>query len=163
MQKTIKDYAKKILKDSGCDIYSYGNSEMREFLLQDLKEAYPDGMEYPYIDVANAILAISKPRPIVRKKYKLIYNTENDTDGIEYDSLEMAKDAAIEILVEWMIEEQTKWKNGEPTEEQKNDWNYMVHNCYVEVFKYNKDMDEYEEYWEPSYEDEKEIGWEELT
>ena len=51
----IREYAKKILDDHGCDQYTYGG-EFSKHILNDLKTEYPNGMEFPYIDVANAIL-----------------------------------------------------------------------------------------------------------
>ena len=58
---TIHEYAKKILSDHDCNEYSYGD-DTTETVLSDLKIAYPDGMEYPYESVAQAIKDISKPR-----------------------------------------------------------------------------------------------------
>ena len=59
----VQKYAKKILSDHDCNEYTYGD-DAYETVLSDLKEGYPDGMEYPYEDVARAIKDISKPRYI---------------------------------------------------------------------------------------------------
>lgn len=61
--KTISEYAMDILKENGCDEYTYGhNSEWckPEKIAEELKQAYPNGMAYPYMDVATAIREISK-------------------------------------------------------------------------------------------------------
>lgn len=60
--KTINEYAMDILKEHGCDEYTYGGNHdfcKPERIAEDLKTAYPNGMAYPYMDVANAIREIS--------------------------------------------------------------------------------------------------------
>lgn len=58
----IHDYALSILKEHGCDIHTYGDCHVSvDSLENELREAYPDGMQYPHRDVAQAILDISKP------------------------------------------------------------------------------------------------------
>ena len=158
---TIKEYAKKILTDAGCDEYTYGG-EYSKHVLDDLKKAFPNGMEFPYIDVANAILEISKPEPIYRAPWKVIYDTEHFCDSVNTNSFEEAKDIAIGILVDWLCDELSRYPIDlhEWTEDQIEDWDYFIGNCSVSVSKYHPMEDEYEdEYWIPSYEDEKEIGW----
>lgn len=158
---TLENYAMKILADAGCDCYTYGD-EQATHLMDDLKEEYPNGMEYPYIDVANAILAISRPRPIVRKPWQMLWDNGEDCSGIGYDSFEAAKDAAEDTLAEWIASECACWLTDTPDEEERDRFNYMIGTCSVEVHKYNKDTDEYELYWTPSYEDEQRIGWVEI-
>lgn len=157
--KTLENYALKILADHGCDCYTYGG-EYSKHVLDDLKEAYPDGMEFPYVDVANAILNISRTRPIYKAPWQMVYDTDTCTDGIDYESFEAAKESAFDTLLEWMAEERSRWANDTPTEEEIEDYDYMIYNSSTSVYKYNPYTDEYEEYWSPSYEDEKEIGWE---
>ena len=155
----LETYARKILADHGCDIYTYGG-EWSKNVLDDLKEAYPEGMEFPYVEVANAILEISRAKPIERKPWEVAWSTEDTSDGYCCDSFEEAKDGALDILATWQVEKIAEFKDSfNPTEEEIADYNYMIDNCYVEVHKYNPDTDEYEEYWEPSYEDEKSVGW----
>lgn len=157
---TVEEYARKILSDHGCDEYSYGG-EQAKYVLKDLKEAYPNGMEYPYIEVANSILSITKERPLVRHPYMMIWDNDSDCDGIGCDSLVAAQCSAEDTLVEWMTQTRTEWKDlFNPTEEELEDYNYMICSCSAHVGKYNPDTDEYEEYWWP---DEDEIGWKELT
>lgn len=158
MNTNINQYAMKILSDAGCDIYTYGG-EFSKHILDDLKTAFPDGMEYPYVDVANAILAVSRPQPIERKPFRVIWNTVNDTDGIDCDSLEEAKGLATDILIGWMIEELNGKTSATLSEEERDSWNYMIYNCYTEIYKYDPDTDEYEEFYSLSEEEEEAIGF----
>ena len=163
MKKEIKDYARQILADHNCDEYTYGGTNPLT-ILDELKEGYPDGMKYPYVDVANAIASISKPRLIKKAKYRTVYDAESFCDGIEHDSLEAAKADAQETLIEWMTEERSEWKDVfNPTKKELDRYNHMICNCSTWVSKYNPMTDEYEEYWSPSYGDEESIGWKELT
>ena len=164
--KNIKAYAQRILKEHGCDEHSYWGTDGKT-IVNDLKEAYPNGMEFPYVDVANAILVLSKPKLIVRKPYMMVFNTESCTDGIEFDSLEAAKNDALDTLILWMTEirQENKISSNDLStwsEKAKEDWDYMIYNCSVEVRKYDPKTDEYDFYepiWEPSYEDEEVVGW----
>lgn len=158
---TLENYALKILADSGCDCYTYGG-EYSAKIMDDLKEGYPGGMEFPYIDVANAILEISRPKPIVRKPWRMAFETDDTVDGVDFDSFEAAKADAEDTLVNWMVEEQSKWRSEKPTKEELEDYNYMICNCSVRVDRYNPTTDEYEEYWSPSCEEEEKIGWKEI-
>ena len=156
---TLEEYAKKILTDAGCDEYTYGG-KLADKLLDDLKEAFkPEEMEYPYVDVANAILAMSKPKPIKRAPWMMIWNTDDCTDGEGCDSYEDAVNVALNICEIWM---EFNWDNP-PTQENVDDWNYMIGENYCFIRQYNPQTDEYEgEYWVPD-EKLKEIGWKELT
>ena len=155
----LETYARKILADHGCDIYTYGG-EWSKYILDDLKKEYPDGMEFPYVDVANAILEISRAKPIERKPWQVVWSTEDCTDGYGCDSFDEANDSALDTLATWQAEKIAEFKDCfNPTEEEIDDYDYMIANFYVKVYKYNPNTDEYEEYWEPSYEDEKSVGW----
>ena len=160
---TIEEYARKILADHDCDEYTYGG-EYSKHVLDDLKEAYPNGMEFPYVDVANAILAISKVRPIVRAPYRMNWSNDSCCDAIDYESFGAAKCAAEDTLAEWMCQERGEWKDFfNPTDEELDDYNYMIFNNSAGVAEYDPMTDEYEEIDGLSYEDEKNIGWRELT
>lgn len=160
---TIEEYAKKILADHNCDEYTYGG-EYHKHVLPDLKAAYPDGMQFPYVDVANAIIAMSKVKPIVRDPWMMCWYTDSDCDGIGFESFGAAQIDAKDTLINWMCEERGEWSDMFcPTEKELDDYNYMIYNCSVEVRKYNPDTDEYEEYWSPSWEEEEQLGWYELT
>ena len=160
---TLENYAMKILADNGCDCYTYGG-EYADKLMDDLTESYPNGMKFPYIDVANAILSISRVHPIVRAPWKMVYDGGDFVDSSNHNSFEEAKSDAIETLFGWMHERSASWKfgdNGEafPTDEQIEEWNDMIESCSVWAEKYNADKDEYEEYWFPPYDEEDKIGW----
>lgn len=156
--KQVEEYARKILTEHGCDEYTYGD-EKAERVLEDLKEGYPNGMSFQYVEVANAIKRISKPHLIERKPFCVVYETDSFIDGFECDTFEEAKDDAIKTLVQWMVDEQSDWKSDNPIEEEKENWDYMIYNCSSYVKKYNADTDEYEDYWYPSAEELEEIGW----
>ena len=160
---TVAEYAKKILKDHGCDEYTYGG-EYGKHVMEDLKEAYPNGMEFPYIDVANAILSISKQKPIVRAPWIVVWDNGECCDSVDAESFELAKCHALSILMTWMFEARDVWEDVfNPTDDELNTYNYCICESSVEVQKYNPSTDEYEEYWAPSDEDEAEIGWRELS
>ena len=158
---TVDSYAMKILSDHGCDCYTYGGEDCKH-VLDDLKEGYPDGMEFPYIDVANAILRISKPRELYKAPFHMVWSNEHSCDGVDCESYEAAKCLAEDTLLEWEMEEICKWEGGVPTEEQIEDWNYMVFNCYTLIYEYDPMTDEYVERDGLSYEDEEKIGWREI-
>lgn len=160
---SVEAYALAILAEHHCDCYTYGG-ESGQCVLDDLKEGYPDGMEYPYIDVANAILSISRVRPIYRAPYRMVFDTDSFCDGIDFESFGAAKCDAEDTLINWMVEERNNWKDCFcPTEEELDNYNYMICNCSVEVRKYNPDTDEYEEKWSPDWMEEEQLGWKELT
>jgi len=160
MKKELKTYAQKILSDHNCNEYSYGGVQPEQ-ILRDLKEAYPDGMEFPYVDVANAIMTISKMQPIKRSEWAVLWDTDSCSDGYDCSSLGAAKAAAEDTLVEWMCQARSEWQDVfHPTEEELDDYNYMIWNSGARVGKYNPDTDEYDDYWYP---DEEELGWKELT
>lgn len=160
---SVEAYALAILAKHGCDCYTYGG-EFSKHVLEDLKEGYPDGMEYPYIDVANAILSISKVRPITRAPFRMVWDTDTCCDGIDCESFGAAKCQAEDTLVEWMTQERSEWADVfAPTEEELDNYNYMICNSSVSVYKYDPDTDEYVEEWGPSYEEEEALGWKELT
>ena len=161
---SVEAYALAILAEHGCDCYTYGG-ESGAYVLKDLKEGYPDGMKYPYVDVANAILAISRMRPIYRAPYRMVWDNDSCCDGIDCESFDEAKAQAEDTLVEWMVQERNEWKDPFcPTEDELDNYNYMICSCSCSVYKYDPDADEYEEAEDAlDYEAEESIGWKELT
>ena len=123
------------------------------------------------MDIAiHGIMNINNPiQHGKRMDYQMVYNTEDNTDGLYYATLEEAQASAIDTLEQWIIEERENWKCTdkiddtitiyEPTKTQKDKWDYMINECYVEVKKYNPDTKEYEDYWSPSDDELREIGW----
>lgn len=158
MRKVVKDYARKILADHGCDKFTYGDTPSST-ILRDLKEGYPNGMDFPYVDVANAIMAISKRKPIVRETWHVMWDNEACCDGYKTRSLAQGKQDVLDLLIEWMVQEQAEWASDIPTGAEADHWNYMVYNFSAGVGKYNPDTDEYEEYWYPSDRQKERIGW----
>lgn len=157
-EQEVVEYAKTILSDAGCDKYTYGG-EWAKFIMNDLKIAYPNGMKYPYIDVANAILAMSRPTPIYRAPYRVVWETPNDCDGCNHESFGAAKADAEDTLINWAAEEASTWENGIPTDEQVESWDYLIYNYGVRIDKYVPERDEYETVWEPDHSELAAIGW----
>lgn len=117
----LKRYALKILSDASFDLHTYGG-EFSTRIMDDLKRAYPNGMKYPYIDVANTILSMSTPKPIVRSPYRVVFSNGIVTcDRYSHDSLEEAKLQC-----------------------------YANPKSYVYVEQYNPETDEYDKIWCPS-------------
>ena len=95
-------------------------------------------------------------------KYTMIYDGDSFIDGIDYDSIESAIASAEDTLCEWLCEGMHDWKfddNGipQPTEEQIEEWNYMIENCSVWVVPKGKDYDD--AVWTMSDELCDQIGW----
>lgn len=157
-EKEVEEYARKILAEHGCDEYTYGD-ESAETVLNDLKKGYPNGMSLPYVEVANAIKRISKPHLIERKPFCVVWDCDSFSDGMGCDTFDEAKSDAFETLIQWEVDEIQNWKSQNPTEEEKENWDYMIYNSISYVKKYNENTDEYEDYWYPSDEELKEIGW----
>lgn len=161
--KDINNYAMKILAEHGCDCYTYGNCAS-ECVMKDLKEAYPKGMEFPYIEVANAILNISRPRPITRSPWRLVWDTDSDCDGVDFGTFAIAKSNSEDLLLEWMAQTRQGWKDvWNPTDDELDGYNYMIETCSVSVHNYDPNTDEYTEFWSPDQRDLERLGWRELT
>ena len=158
MRKVLKDYARKILADHGCNEFTYGDTPALT-ILSDLKAGYPDGMDYPYVDVANAIMAISKRKPIKKDTWHVCWDNDSCCDGYSTPSLAAGKQDVLDTLIEWMCQEQSEWQSDIPTGAEADNWNYMIFNSSAGVSKYNPDTDEYEEYWYPSDKQKERIGW----
>lgn len=157
----LNKYAKDILTENGCDEYTYGDEPV-ETILEDLKWKYKDGMQYGYnyVEVANAIKMISKPNLIERKMYSAVWSTENTCDATYYDTFEEAKGDVMDTLMQFQAMEAAEWSDPKNlTQEDVEAWDYMIYNSYAYVCKYNAEDDSYVEYWYPSEEEEREIGW----
>ncbi len=146
---TVMEYAQMILKESHCDEYAYSNHD-GELIMRHLKKAYPEGMEFPYVDVANAILLMSRPLLVERKPYCAIWNTDSCCDGVQCDSLEDAQSAVVNFYETWM---------DSSCALSDDDWNDMIEECYAYVAKYNAKTDEYEEHCYLPDEDLESMGW----
>lgn len=156
---TVNEFALNLLRSHGCDEYTYGGRES-ENLMHDLKKAFPCGTDFPLLDIANAILAVSRPRPIVRKPYRVLWDSEDCTDADGgHDTFDEAKETALDIYANWIAEATAEWKKSELNDAEKDDFDWMIYNCGAIVEKYNPDTDEYEDFWCPSEEELNEIGW----
>lgn len=105
--------------------------------------------------------------------YRMIYDGDSFIDGEDCESLEDAIGRAQDVLVMWMQEEcyEKKWQWDEencryhPTEEQIEDWDYMIYNmgCYVVEYTGDEEYDGYtsidDAVWPRSQDDLDEIGW----
>ena len=97
-------------------------------------------------------------------KYKMVYDGDHFIDSIEYDSLEKAIASAEDTLGEWACEEMSNWKCDDkgfpqPTEEQIENWDYMIYNMGVWVVPADCDGDIDNAIWTPPDELRKQIGW----
>lgn len=103
VKEEVRDYALEILEKYGCDLSAYWGVD-GDTIIKDLKTEYPNGMKYPFVDVANAIMSVSKPSFIERPPFRMIFDMGHTVDSIPFESFEAAKDDAIETLVDWMCQ-----------------------------------------------------------
>lgn len=163
----INEYAKHIMDMNGWTIHTYGGTTYGKRgpvhphdVLGDLIHAYPDGMDFPYLDVANAILSMSCPAPLVRGAYRVAYDVNNACDAIDYNTLDEAKAAAMDMYRDWIGETvEIMHDRKTPKDERLGLWQNMLYDCTAIVEKYDPETDEYEEYWYPSEEELESIGW----
>ena len=160
---TLTALAYHILADNDCDEYTYGGPGA-ENVLKDLMEAYQpqDLAPYTYIEVANAILSVSRPKPIERKPFRVLYDMPEMTDAFDCDTYGIAITDLQDLYEGWMIEERNHWEDETPTPEEADKWNQMLYEFSAIVQKYNPDIDEYEDYWYPSESDLESWGWKEI-
>lgn len=155
----VSAYAMKILSDAGGNCYTYGG-EYANKVMDDLKLAFPYGMKFPYIEVANAILAMSRPPMIHRAPFSVVWDTDDCCDAYGAESLDEAKNRCLEVFMDWEAEELSAMECSEnPTQDDKDDWNYMLKTYWAYVAQYNPETDEYEEIWAPDDNDLLLMGW----
>ena len=160
-EQALLDYAWKILAENGCDCYTYGECDS-EWCIRDLKMAYPDGMEYPYLEVANAILSISRRRPLVRPPYRIVWDsgTTHASDVIPEDSIWKAQAVALYTLSDWVECFREEWPDDSTVSpEQAEAWNRMIEEDTIWVEEYHRETDTYVTCWAPTEEDLQRIGW----
>ena len=92
------------------------------------------------------------------RKYRMVYDTEAYIDASTFDDFESAKIDLFETYRLWMVGERSCWESDEPTEKEKEDWDFMIYNCccWIEVLR---DDGEYEICYEPTDAELREIGW----
>lgn len=100
--------------------------------------------------------------------YTVVYDTENFCDSFDVNSYEEAVGNALDILMQWMLDDpDITWHPGddtEPTEEQKDEWNYLIENNEVRIYKhaYGTDYDSDDLVWYMQSYDVEPIGWKEV-
>ena len=159
----IEKYAQKILKENDVSEYAYWGVS-GDIVVGDLKKRYPEGLKYPLIDIANAIRSLSKPIPLKRAPYKMVFDMPSVIDSIDHNDFENAKDDALETLINWELEfiGQHNIKNEDIstwTEKTIEAWDMMIEDSDVSVQKYNPYLDTYETCWRPSEKDLEQIRW----
>lgn len=98
--------------------------------------------------------------------YKVIWDNGDCCDGFECDTFEEAEARAWDIYDGWAEDGYYELARGDFSEEAIEDWNRMISECCVEIYKYDAETGEYEECWSPSEEDFEKVGpygWYELT
>lgn len=105
------------------------------------------------------------------KKYCLVFDTDSCTDGAEFDDFEAAKATMIDIYISWATDESADWKTKEennrwilnPTEEQIEEWDYMIESCTCWIAEWNEEEKTYYDddmnYYFLSNEECEEINW----
>ena len=110
------------------------------------------------------IISVSRMKPIDRPRWKVLWDTADCCDSYTTQSLEQGKLDALDTLIMWMSEQRNTWADVFcPTEDELEDYNYMIFNSSVGVSRYNNMTDEYEDFWTPSDKELENIGWKELT
>jgi hypothetical protein len=181
--QTIREYSIGLLKESNCnlDCYaetSYFNGQKRHSGYDDalkdlkyLKETENKTFPFPIEDIARELVSIGNEQPTPprkgHKRYCMVFNTEDCTDGIEFDTFEEAKIDMEETYVNWRINEMSSWKTDEngnpcPTPEQIEGYDYMIDNCCCYISEWDEESGCYNDmdnsYWMPDEELE-EIGY----
>lgn len=168
----VREYAMHLLVNSGCDLDCYADRNYAKDAEKDLVfyEEEHGKMPYSIEDIAAALIQIGNEQPekvIERLPYMLRWDTDDTSDGYEIENYGTAKAEVEDTLLLWAAEEVHNWQFDEngiphPTEEQIENWDYMIYNCNAWVEKWNPVTQEYEEFdgsyltdWEYH-----EIGWE---
>lgn len=165
-KEECKEYARKLLIENACHLDCYRGDF--DNALRDVEWTIADGSVHPFSseEIATALVEIGneQPMPIEKHKpYMMVWSNEDCSDGIECDTLEKAIDEAQDTLSFWAC---CEWNDKEYplnveswTEEQRGDWDCMIYDCYTEVYKFNEETGEYEEFYELSDEECKKCGW----
>lgn len=166
---TAKEIATKLLVDAGCVLWCYADDY--DNALKDINYLInEEGMrfDFPAEDVAHALVEIAAENPKPEeppKRFIMLYDTDSCCDGTYHETLEEALEAAKETLIFWgQCEVSDKGWNFDdkgiphPTEEQIEDWDYMIMNCGTYVIEKDDDGNTIEEYY-LSDDDLEEIGW----
>lgn len=101
--------------------------------------------------------------------YDTIWDGDSFIDGQKHESLESAICDAEDTLCQWMADEMWGWEFDEktgfpkPTQEQIENWDYMIYNCGSYVVPFDYEIGEYAEIddavWPRTDEDTDKLGW----
>lgn len=99
--------------------------------------------------------------------YTVVYDTENVCDGFDRDSYEDAVGGALDVLMALMYDDpDITWHpgDGEPTEEQRDEWNYLIWNNECRIYKHEEgtECEDNDLVWYMEQEDVEPIGWKEV-
>lgn len=99
--------------------------------------------------------------------YEVVYDTEHFSGSFHLDDHDAAVSTAIDILMEWMMDERSTWDldTSVPTEEQRDSWNHMIGTSTVFVYERipgKAEPDEEDVVWDMNDTDLREIGWKEV-
>ena len=99
--------------------------------------------------------------------YEVVYDTEHFSGSLHLDDQDAAVSTAIDILMEWMMNERSTWDQdaSAPTDEQRDSWNYMIGTSTVfvyECFPGKDEPDEDDVIWDMNDTDLRKIGWKEV-
>jgi len=154
MNAKCMKYAKELLEQYECKESAYKGVDL-EKIESELKEDFPEGMPFPYGDVAKSLREIGDAVPDPQKKpFMMLWSNDSCADGVEYETLEEAKNGAFGCLESWMEVAELEY----PQDDEQ--WNNMLETCSVSVVQLNEETGEHDiEIWELSDDDAKEIGW----
>ena len=100
--------------------------------------------------------------------YTVVYDTDNFCDGFDMDDYDSAVGSALDVLMTWMLDNtDLEWHPGddtEPTEEQRDAWNYMIENYEVFIYKHQAgtECQDQDIVWYMNPDDVERIGWKEV-
>lgn len=169
---TINQYARTLLKEMGYTVYDIWGYDP-DNLIYELKKFYPNGLAWTYVEVANALLTIAKPKLIHRAKYLVTISTDDECIAVDAETEEEAVKILHDTFENWIMEMTSKWiekvwiDRKQLDENDINEWNDMIETRTVYFAPYDKNTDEY--LYETEYERNPpdryldSIGWKPIT
>lgn len=100
--------------------------------------------------------------------FTVVYDTENFCDGFDSPSYDDAVGSAMDILLNWMYNDDTltwtPWSEVQPTQDQVDAWNYLIESNEVRIYKHaaGSDLDDEDIVWYMDRDDVESIGWKEV-
>lgn len=159
----LLEYAQRILDEQGYDRATYG-FEYGGHVFDDLMQAYPEGMDYPYFEVGKAILFLSKHRQGVRPAWLVTWTAGEDVENISCESYDDATDTVFDILRTWRADAINGWVDfPNPTEHELNNYNQMIRSRIIGVKEYVPKIGQYVTVWIPNHDVLRASGWHVLT